>query len=124
MNLILRLIVGALATAAAVWLVPGIRIVAEDKQHYVMILLIVAAIMGVVNAIIKPLTQAISFCLIVITLGLFLIVINAAMLALTAWVAQNFDIGFYVDGFWPAVFGSLVISVVSSIAGGLLGTEK
>ena len=120
----LRLVMGAIATAAAVWLIPGIRVVAESDQQYVLILLGVAAIMGVVNAVVKPFTQVLSFCLVLLTFGLFLLVINAAMLLLTAWVAQKFGIGFFIDGFWPALWGSIVISVVSSLLGGAYGTEK
>ena len=114
---------GAITTAAAVWLIPGIRVVAETDQQYILIMLGVAAIMGVVNAVIKPFTQVLSFCLVVVTFGLFLLVINASMLALTAWIAQRFGIGFFVDGFWPALWGSVVISFVSSLLGGLLGAK-
>jgi uncharacterized protein SCO3922 len=121
--MLLRLVVGAIATAAAVWLIPGIRVVAETDQQYILIMLGVAAIMGVVNAVIKPFTQVLSFCLVVVTFGLFLLVINASMLALTAWIAQRFGIGFFVDGFWPALWGSVVISFVSSLLGGLLDAK-
>ena len=121
--MLLRLVVGAIATAAAVWLIPGNRVVAETDQQYILIMLGVAAIMGVVNAVIKPFTQVLSFCLVVVTFGLFLLVINASMLALTAWIAQRFGIGFFVDGFWPALWGSVVISFVSSLLGGLLGAK-
>ena len=124
MRILLRFVVGAIATAAAVWLIPGIRVVADSDQQYVLILLGVAAIMGAVNALVKPFTQALSFGLVVITFGLFLLVINAAMLALTAWVAQKFGIGFFIDGFWPALWGSIVISIVNSLLGSVLGTEK
>ena len=124
MRTLLRLVVGAIATAAAVWLIPGIRVVAESDQQYVLILLGVAAIMGVVNAIVKPFTQALSFCLVVVTFGLFLLVINAAMLALTAWVAQKLGIGFFIDGFWPALWGSIVISLVNSLLGSILDPQK
>ncbi len=123
MRMLLRLVVGAIATAAAVWLIPGIRVVAETDQQYILIMLGVAAIMGVVNAVIKPFTQVLSFCLVVVTFGLFLLVINASMLALTAWIAQRFGIGFFVDGFWPALWGSVVISFVSSLLGGLLDAK-
>lgn len=121
--MLLRLVTGAIATAVAVWLVPGLRIEAQDKQHYVFILIGIAAIMGLVNAIVKPITQVLSFCLVVLTLGFFLLVINAAMLALTAWLAQRLGIGFYVDGFWPALLGSIIISLVGSVVGGMLGTR-
>ena len=124
METLLRLVVGAIATAAAVWLIPGIRVVAATDQQYVLILLGVAAIMGVVNAVVKPFTQALSFCLVLLTFGLFLLVINAAILLLTAWVVQKFGIGFFIDGFWPALWGSIVISIVSSLLGGAFRTEK
>ena len=124
MRTLLRLVVGAIATAAAVWLIPGIRVVAATDQQYVLILLGVAAIMGVVNAVIKPFTQVLSFCLVVLTFGLFLLVINAAMLSLTAWAAQQLGIGFFIDGFWPALWGSIVISVVTSLLGSILGSER
>ena len=124
MRTLLKLVVGAIATAVAVWLIPGIRVVAATDQQYVLILLGVAAIMGVVNAVIKPFTQALSFCLVVLTFGLFLLVINATMLSLTAWVAQQLGIGFFIDGFWPAPWGSIVISVVPSLLGSILGSER
>ena len=100
--------------------------VAATDQQYVLILLGVAAIMGVVNAVIKPFTQVLSFCLVVLTFGLFLLVINATMLSLTAWVAQQLGIGFFIfiDGFWPALWGSIVISVVTSLLGSILGSER
>lgn len=122
--MILRLIAGALATAVAVWLVPGIRIVADSDQQYVITLLLVAALLGVVNAVVRPITTALSCCLIVVTFGLFLLVINAAMLTLTAWLGQQFGLPFHVDGFWSAMLGSLVISIVTSGVTGLLGVEK
>lgn len=121
MDFIWRLIVTAAATAIAVWLVPGISITGENQ---VLTLVIVALIFGVVNAIVKPLTQALSACLIVLTLGLFLLVINALMLMLTSWLAGQFGIGFEVDGFWPALFGSIIIAVVGALLGGLLGNKR
>ena len=124
MRTLLRLVVGAIATAAAVWLIPGIRVVAATDQQYVLTLLGVAAIMGVVNAVIKPFTQVLSFCLVVLTFGLFLLVINAAMLSLTAWAAQQLGIGFFIDGFWPALWGSIIISVVTSLLGSILSSER
>ena len=124
MRTLLKLVVGAIATAVAVWLIPGIRVVAATDQQYVLILLGVAAIMGVVNAVIKPFTQVLSFCLVVLTFGLFLLVINATMLSLTAWVAQQLGIGFFIDGFWPALWGSIVISVVTSLLGSILSSER
>ncbi len=120
----MRLIVTALATAAAVWLVPGISLTASDTTDKVVTLLIVALIFGVVNAVIKPIVSVMSTCLIVLTLGLFMLVVNALMLMLTSWIGTQFGIGFHVDGFWAALFGSIIISVVGAILGGLLGSGK
>lgn len=118
MDFIWRLIVTAIATAVAVWLVPGISITGENQ---ILTLIVVALIFGVVNAVVRPLTQALSFCLIILTFGLFLLVINALMLMLTSWLAGQFGIGFEVDGFWPALFGSVIIAVVGALLGGVLG---
>ncbi|AQP49958.1 phage holin family protein [Tessaracoccus flavescens] len=124
MKFLTRLIVTAIATAAAVWLIPGIDLTAADTSDKVITLLVVALIFGVVNAIVKPVVTVVSTCLVVLTLGLFLLVINALMLLLTSWLSTQFGLGFHVDGFWPALFGSIVISIVGSLLGGLLNVDK
>ena len=75
------------------------------------------------NALIKPFAQALGLCLVVLTFGLFLFVINAGMLLLTSNLAGELGLGFNVDGFWSAVFGSLIISVVSAIVASALGVN-
>lgn len=124
MNLILKLIAAAVGTAVAVWLVPGISITATDNSDIAFTLLAVAAIIGLVNAVVKPFAQVVGFCLIILTLGLFLLVINALMLMLVSWLAGNLGIGFAVDGFWSAVFGAVIISIVSALVGGVLGVDQ
>lgn len=124
MRFLIRLIVTALATAVAVWLVPGIHLGDGDTSDKVIALLLVALIFGVINAIVKPIVTVVSTCLVVVTLGLFLLVINAGMLMLTSWLAGNFGLGFHVDGFWPALWGSLIISIVGSLLGGGLGPRS
>jgi len=121
MKLLLRLLASAAATAVAVWLVPGITLTADTVQDQVLTLLGVAVILGLVNAVVKPFAAALGTCLIVLTFGLFLLVINALMLMLTSWVAGQVGLGFMVDGFWAALLGSLVISLVSAVAGSVLG---
>ena len=69
----------------------------------------------VLNAIIKPIFALVTIPLILLTLGLFLIVINACMLLLTSWLAGLFDLGWHVDGFWTAVLGAIIISIVSFV---------
>lgn len=119
--IVLRLIVTALATALAVWLVPGISLTGENQLFT---LLLVAAIFGVVNAVVKPITQVLSGCLIILTFGLFLLVINAAMLLLTAWIAGQLGVGFEVHTFLDALLGAIIISVASALLGGGLGSKK
>lgn len=124
MNAILRLLATALATAAAAWLVPGIDVVAPDTTSKVLTVIAVAALFGLVNTLVKPLFKALTGCLIVVSLGLFLLVINALMLMLTSWLAQQFGFGFSVAGFWPALFGSIVISIVGAVLGGLIPERR
>ncbi|MEU4574574.1 phage holin family protein [Nonomuraea sp. ATR24] len=119
----MRFIIRTLAAAAALWvalqLLDGIRITApENSLSYWGTLLIVALIFGLINAIVKPIVKALGCALIVLTLGLFLLVINGAMLMLTSWISGQLDIPFHVDDFWPsAIVGALIISVVSWILG-------
>ncbi len=80
-----------------------------------------ALIFGLVNAIVKPIVKALGCAIIVLTLGLFLLVINAAMLLLTSWISGQLDIPFHVADFYPAAFwGAIIISVVSWLLGLIL----
>ncbi|TAK57101.1 MAG: phage holin family protein [Dehalococcoidia bacterium] len=74
-----------------------------------------AIIFGIVNAFIRPVVAMFSCVITCMTLGLFTLIINAAMLGLTAWIAGKFDLAFHVDGFIAAVLGALVIAVVSTV---------
>lgn len=110
-SLLLRLIINAIALyAATVAGIPGLRFDGDWKT-----LVVVALIFGIVNALVRPLLTALTCPLIVLTLGLFTFVINAVMLLLTGLIAQQLKLGFTVDGFLPALFGSIVISIVSFI---------
>jgi putative membrane protein len=111
MRLLLRWIISAFGVWAAVRFVPGITI-----EEGLTPLFAVALILGGVNAFVRPLLRFLACGLIFLTLGLFLLVINAAMLLLTASLAQIFGLLFHVDGFWPALLGSLVISLVAYAA--------
>ena len=87
-------------------------------------LLFVALILGIVNSFVSPIIKFLSIPFIVITLGLFLLVINALMLLFTEWLVNLFDIDFYVDGFWNAVGGAIVITVVTWIVEVLVGDAQ
>jgi putative membrane protein len=114
-----RFIIRTLAAAVALWvaiqLLDGIEVDAPaNSAKYWGVLVLVALIFGVVNAIVKPIVKALGCAIIVLTLGLFLLVINAAMLLLTSWIAGELGIPFHVDNFYPAAFwGAIIISVVS-----------
>ncbi|MBI2766721.1 MAG: phage holin family protein [Chloroflexi bacterium] len=86
---------------------------------------IVALILGLLNALVKPALFWVSLPLTVLTLGLFLLVLNTGMLALTAWIAGKFDsINFTIDGFWDAFWGAVIISVVSWVLGWFIDPNK
>jgi putative membrane protein len=113
MKLLMRLVVNAIAVAAAAWLLAGITISGASTTSKVITLVVVAAIFGLVNAVIKPLATLLSLPFIVLTLGLLIFVINALMLLLTSWISDGLDIPFEVDGFVTALLGALIITVVS-----------
>jgi putative membrane protein len=112
-RLIVRLLAGAAALAVAAGLIDGIWVGPGTTTERVLTLLAVAVIFGLVNAIVRPIVRLFTFPLFIITLGLFTFVVNALMLLLTAWIGDQFDLAFEVDGFWAALLGALVVSVVS-----------
>ena len=121
MNLLIRWVVTSLALFAAAWLVPGIQV---DGNAWV-IYIGTAVILGLVNALIRPLLTLLTCPLILLTLGLFTLVITALMLWLTSYLAVNFfGVGFYVDDFWAAFLGSVIVSVVSIVLSAVLKDEK
>lgn len=123
MNIFLRLVATAAAAAVAVWLLPGITLTADSDVDRALTLLGVAVILGLVNAVVRPVAFVLGACLVIVTFGLFLVVINAGMLLLTSYLAGELGLGFHVDGFWNAVFGSLIISVVSAVVASVLGVK-
>lgn len=118
------LVVNALALGAAVWLFAGITLTGNSAGERAVALVVVAALFGVVNAIVRPVVKLFSLPLIVLTLGLVLLVINAAMLLLTSWIAGRAGLGFHVDGFLPALGGSVVISIASMVLEAVLPSTK
>jgi putative membrane protein len=117
-----RFVTWLLATAAGVavatWVIDGIYFTGPmsglpELKHKVVPLLVVALILGLVSNFVKPVVTFFSIPFIIFTIGLFLLVINALMLMLTAWIAGGLGIGFHVVGFWNALWGSLVITVVN-----------
>jgi putative membrane protein len=110
---ILRVLIGALSLWAASAIVPGVDIRGGAT------LLIAAILLGVVNALVRPLLVLLTLPLTLLTLGLFLLVVNAAMFGL---VAAFLD-GFHVSGFWAALFGAIVVSITSWLASSFIGSD-
>ncbi len=110
---IVRLLINAIGLWAAALLVPGVSF---DGPWT---LLFAALLMGIVNALIRPIVIVLTLPLTIITLGIFLLVVNAAMFGLVAWMLP----GFSVDGFFSALFGWLIVSIVSWLASGFIGPK-
>ena len=106
----IRWAINALALYVAILVVPGI-----NYDGGWMGLIWLALIIGLLNALVRPLLKFLTCPLIILTLGLFTIVINTVMLMLTSSIGQSLNLGLSVDGFWTAVLGSIVISIVSVI---------
>lgn len=106
-SFLIRWMINTIALSAAVQLVPGLHFTDGPLQ-----LLAVALVFGAVNAILRPILTVLSCPLVLLTLGLFTLVINALMLIFTAELADALHLGFRVDGFWPAFWGGLVVGMV------------
>jgi putative membrane protein len=119
MHFLLRLLINAAALWVAIQLVGGI-----DHQGSVWSLLFVALVFGVLNASVRPLFLLLSLPFVIVTLGLFILIINALMLRLTSWVSGLLGLGFHVEGFWAAFLGGLIVSVVSLVLSVFTGERK
>ncbi len=105
-------LVRLLINAAALWVSTSV-VTGLTYQGSWMSLLLVALVFGVLNASVRPLLKLLTLPLLILTLGLFTFVINAIMLLITGWISDRLTLGFHVAGFWPALWGGLVISIVS-----------
>lgn len=114
MAFVLRVLVSAFAIWITSLLVGGFEIVGGDTTGAtVVVLVVVAFILAVVNAGVKPIVAFLSLPLYILTLGLFTLVVNALMLLVTAWITGHTDWGLRIDGFWTAVWAALILSIVS-----------
>ncbi|MFC7449240.1 phage holin family protein [Rhodococcus daqingensis] len=126
MTFLIRLVINAIAIwLAAAW-VTGIDIAGSDKGtgNDILVILFIALVFTVVNVFIKPLVQLLSLPLLILTLGLFTLVINALMLLLTSWITETTEFGISVDGFWTAVWGALIISIVNFVLTAVVPSAK
>ncbi|MBI3361295.1 MAG: phage holin family protein [Chloroflexi bacterium] len=110
-KLILRWAVVAVAIWIAILIVPGIH---ADPRDWTTIAAM-GLILGLMNALVRPLLKFLSCPLIILTLGLFILVLNALVFWLAGWVSEMFGLGFTLENFWAAFFGALVVSIVSGV---------
>lgn len=109
MGIILKILVNAAALWVAARIVPGISVDATGT------LLLAALVFGLVNTLIKPVAHLLALPVTILTLGLFALVVNAALLALTAAIVP----GFSISGFWAALIGAIIVSLVGAFLGGI-----
>lgn len=112
-NFVVKTVANSAALAVAIWILDKITLTGESTPKKVITLILVALVFGVVNFLVKPVVKLLTLPLFILTLGLITLVINALMLLLTSWLAEQFSLSFHVEGFWTAVLGGLIISVVS-----------
>jgi putative membrane protein len=128
MGFLVKLLAYAAGLAVASWLLDGIRFTgpsngSAELQEKVLPLLGVALILTLVNTFIRPILNVISLPITILTLGLFMLVINGLMLLLTDRIADAFDLGFRVNGFWAAFVGAIIITIVGWGVDAALGDE-
>lgn len=139
-SFIVQVIINGLALWVASWILPGLDLstgattnaVANsgvtqgtDAIGIILAYLFIGLIFGVVNAFVRPLVSLLSLPITILTLGLFTIVINAAMLYLTSWLSSYTPVHFTIDSFfWTAVLAAIIISVISLVAGWLPGARR
>lgn len=111
MGLILQIIIASVAVYFTAWLLPGIEVKGFGWA------IVVAIVLGLLNAIVKPILQLVSFPITIITLGLFLLVINTVIILLASWLVGS---NFHVDNFWWALLFSIILSIVMSIVNALI----
>lgn len=123
-SLLIRLGTTALAFWLATLLIPGISLGTGSTLEAVTTLVLVAVIFGVVNAVLQPIIKTLGCGLYLLTLGLIALVVNGLLFLLTGWIADQLDLSFTVDGFWPAaVLGALFVGVVTWVLGLILDRD-
>ncbi|MEU8296218.1 phage holin family protein [Micromonospora sp. NPDC048909] len=123
-GLLIRLATTALAFWLATLLIPGITLDTDSATNAVVTLVLVAAIFGVVNAVLQPIIKTVGCGFYLLTLGLIALVVNGLLFLLTSWIAGEAGLPFHVDGFWPAaVLGALFVGVVTWVLGAILDRD-
>lgn len=121
---VVRTIANACGLAVAAWLFDGISVTGDTDTDRLLTLLFVALLFGVINEFVRPIVSFLSIPFYILTLGLFFFVVNALMLLLLGWLSDLVGLNFHVDGFWTAVWGGIVISIIASIVGWVLPSPE
>lgn len=112
----MKLLVKLVITAFALWLstkiIPGVSLNASSATNGVITLVVVALIFGIVNAVLKPVAKVLGCLAYAVTLGLISVVVNGLLFWLTSFIAGKLSLPFHISGFWPAVFGALLVGLV------------
>ncbi|WP_198289425.1 phage holin family protein [Rhodococcus sp. AW25M09] len=126
MNFLIRLVINAVAIWVAKEFVDGIIVTSSGRGDGwdIVVLLGIAAVLTVVNAFIRPLVRLLSLPLLILTLGLFTLVINALMLLLTAWLSSQTGYGLEIIGFAAAFWGAIIISIVNFLLGAFVPEKR
>lgn len=132
MRFLIRILINALAVWVAGLLLPGIAVTetggavtGNPTVDLVLAYLFIGLLFGLVNALIRPVVKLLSLPLTILTLGLFTIIINAAMIMLTSWLSSYTPVELVVDSFfWTGILASIIVSLVSMVAGSLIGTRR
>lgn len=111
MGIILSILISSIAVYFTAWLLPGISVKGFGSA------ILVAIVLGILNAIVKPVLQFLSFPITILTLGLFLLVINTLIILLASWIMGS---SFHVENFWWALLFSIIMSIVSSLLGSII----
>jgi putative membrane protein len=120
MDKVIQILVNAAALWVAVVLVPGLNWSGNEWWKF----LLVAVAFSLINTYIKPILRILTFPISILTLGLFLLVINALLLLLTGAISDQLHLGFTVANFWAALLGSIVISIVGWILSMVIGASR
>jgi putative membrane protein len=112
-GVVIRVVLNAVAVWVATLIVPGVDVTTDSTGKKILTLVVVGAVLGLVNATIKPLAKLLSLPLIILSLGLFALVVNGLLFWLVSAISSALGAPFHVDGFWAGFWGAIVVSIVS-----------
>jgi len=114
-GILIRVVLNAVAVWIATLIVPGVDVTTDSTGKKALTLIVVGAILGLINATIKPIVQLLSLPLTILTLGIFALVVNGLLFWLVSAISNALGAPFHVDGFWAGFWGALVVSIVSFV---------